>query len=103
MFRSLSGLYQTVISGISVIKTPSLHKITTFEKTTVKFKNLTDDEIFYYISTGEPMDKAGAYAIQGIGSLIVERIDGCYFNVMGLPVYRLSKVLEDFEYKLLAK
>lgn len=103
MLRSLSGLYHTVISGISVIKTPSLRKITTFEKTTVKFKDLTDDEIFYYISTGEPMDKAGAYAIQGIGSLIVERIDGCYFNVMGLPVYRLSKVLEDFGYKLLAR
>lgn len=103
MLKSLSGLYHTVISGISVVNTPSLHKITTFEKTTVKFKDLTDDEIFYYISTGEPMDKAGAYAIQGIGSLIVERIDGCYFNVMGLPVCRLSKVLEDFGYKLLSR
>jgi septum formation protein len=101
MLKSLSGVFHTVISGISVIRTPSLHKITTFEKTAVKFKELTEDEIHYYISTKEPMDKAGAYAIQGIGSLLVEKINGCYFNVMGLPVYKLSKVLEDFGYKLL--
>ena len=101
MLKSLSGVYHTVISGISVIKTPLLHIITTYEKTAVKFKKLTEDEIHYYILTKEPKDKAGAYAIQGIGSLLVEKINGCYFNVMGLPVYKLSKVLEDFGYKLL--
>lgn len=103
MLKSLSGVFHTVISGVSVISTPSLRKITAYEKTLVKFKDITEEEILSYISTGEPMDKAGAYAIQGIGSLLVEKINGCYFNVMGLPVYRLSKMLEAFGYKILVR
>lgn len=101
MLKNLSGVFHTVITGISVIHTPSLKKVTDYEKTLVKFKNLSDGEIQAYIKSGEHIDKAGAYAIQGIGSLLVEKIEGCYFNVVGLPVYRLSKILDGFGYKIL--
>lgn len=103
MLKNLSGVFHAVITGISVVHTPSLNKITDYERTLVKFKNISDDEIQAYIKSGEPMDKAGAYAIQGIGSLLVEKIEGCYFNVVGLPVYRLSKILEGFGYKILER
>lgn len=103
MLKNLSGVFHGVITGISVVHTPSLNKITDYERTLVKFKNISDDEIQAYIKSGEPMDKAGAYAIQGIGSLLVEKIEGCYFNVVGLPVYRLSKILEGFGYKILER
>lgn len=101
MLKTLSGVSHTVISGVSIIKTPQLEKATAYEKTIVSFKTLTHNEILSYINTGEPKDKAGAYAIQGLGSLLVERINGCYFNVVGLPIYRLSKLLEGFDYKIL--
>lgn len=103
MLKRLSGKSHSVITGVSVIITPTLNKITTYEKTMVKFKSLNEEEILSYISTGEPMDKAGAYAIQGIGSLLVEKINGCYFNVMGLPVFKLSKMLEAFDYRILGR
>lgn len=103
MLRNLSGVFHAVITGISVVHTPSFNQVTDYERTMVKFKNISDEEIQAYIKSGEPMDKAGAYAIQGIGSLLVEKIDGCYFNVVGLPVYRLSKILESFGYKILGR
>lgn len=103
MLRNLSGVFHTVITGISVVHTPSFNQVTDYERTMVKFKNISDEEIQAYIKSGEPMDKAGAYAIQGIGSLLVEKIYGCYFNVVGLPVYRLSKILESFGYKILGR
>lgn len=103
MLKNLSGVFHTVITGISLVHTSSLKKVTDYEKTLVKFKNMSDDEIQAYIKSGEPMDKAGAYAIQGIGSLLVEKIEGCYFNVVGLPVYRLSKILDGFGYKILGR
>ncbi len=103
MLRKLSGKSHAVITGVSVISTPMLNKVTAYEKTMVKFKSLNEEEILSYVSTGEPMDKAGGYAIQGIGSLLVEKINGCYFNVMGLPVYRLSKMLETFGFKILGR
>ena len=63
----------------------------------MRFGPLTEDEIASYVATGEPMDKAGAYAIQGMASRWVERIDGCYFNVVGLPVPRVYRMLRRLE------
>jgi septum formation protein len=101
MLTELSASTHSVITGISVIKTPEMITITEYEETLVKFKKLSQDEIRAYVNSGEPIDKAGAYAIQGLGSLLIERIEGCYFNVVGLPVYKLSKILEKFGFKLL--
>ena len=93
MLRLLSGRTHRVYTGITVIgggKTVSEHV-----ETEVKFYELTDSQIKRYIATGEPMDKAGAYGIQKYGSLLVEEIRGDYFNVVGLPVGRLDRVLRE--------
>lgn len=97
MLRMLSGRVHQVYTGICCVDSSapeSIHE--DCEKTDVKFRQLSEDMINRYIETGEPMDKAGAYAIQGKGSVLVEGIKGCYFNVVGLPLYRLSKILERF-------
>lgn len=91
MLKQLSGKYHSVFTGVTVIRPD---KTVTFSvETRVKFFDLTDDEINEYIDTSEPFDKAGAYGIQGKGSLLVERIEGDYFNVVGLPVSILKKYL----------
>lgn len=84
MLRSLAGREHTVITGICLRH--SRGTIVDHSSTTVRFVPMTDSEIDDYVASGEPMDKAGAYGIQGPASKFVERIDGCYFNVMGLPV-----------------
>lgn len=91
MLKMLSGKWHSVFTGITVIKPEKT--ITVSVETKVKFFELDDDEIFKYINTGECDDKAGAYGIQGKGALLVEKIDGDYFNVVGLPVSTLSKLL----------
>lgn len=95
MLKSLSGREHTVYTGIMVIDSAENKRISAYEKTNVHIRNLTDDEIKAYISTKEPLDKAGAYGIQGFGSLLVDAIDGDYFNVVGLPLCRLGKILKD--------
>lgn len=91
MLKTLNGKYHSVFTGVTVIKG---NCSTTFSvETKVKFFDLTDEEINEYISTGECDDKAGAYGIQGKGSLLVEKIDGDYFNVVGLPVSTLNRIL----------
>lgn len=102
MLKKLSGRWHSVYSGICVIDSSCGKYNCDFEVTNVKFKDLTDTEINSYIRSGEPFDKAGSYAAQGLGSLIVERIEGCYFNVVGLPVYKLSCILRDFGVNLLS-
>lgn len=94
MLKSLSGKTHDVVTGCTI----ALHgKYRTFsQKTAVRFYALSDDEIRGYVKTGEPMDKAGAYGIQGYGSLLIEGIDGDYFNVVGLPVARLKREIERF-------
>lgn len=101
MLKKLSGKQHLVMSGLSIINTVTGESITSHEVTKVKMKELEDSEIEAYISTGEPMDKAGAYAIQGLGSLFVEGIEGDYSNVVGLPLFRLGKMLRHFGVKLL--
>jgi septum formation protein len=96
MIRILGGHTHEVLTGLSVIKVPGLAEISGVESTRVTFLPLSEEDISYYISTGEPFDKAGAYGIQGIGGRYVERIEGCYFNVMGLPLSRLWRALREF-------
>lgn len=91
MLLSLSGRDHQVCTGVTVCRGDRV--LTQVEETQVTFRDLTEAEVRQYVSTGEPMDKAGAYGIQGYGALLVERIEGDYFNVMGLPVCRLGRML----------
>lgn len=94
MLKFLSGKTHSVFTGVTLA---NRNKTKTFAVTTkVKFFDLTDEEIDDYIKTLEPFDKAGAYGIQGYGSLLVEKIDGDYFNVVGLPVSTLARELKVF-------
>ena len=94
MLRSLSGKSHKVVSGIALLTKD--RETAAAEETDVHFSVLSEQEIDRYVKTGEPMDKAGAYAIQGGASIWVEGIDGDYHNVVGLPVHRLNRLLEDF-------
>jgi septum formation protein len=91
MLRQLSGHWHKVLTGVALIDASELR--VAYETTEVKFAVMSQDEIGWYVSTGEPMDKAGAYAIQGLGARFIEGIRGDYFNVMGLPVRRLYELL----------
>lgn len=95
MLRSLSGTKHQVITGLAVINLAMGKSICVSEVTNVYFKHLSDLEIDEYVATGEPMDKAGAYGIQGRAAVFVPRIEGCYFNVVGLPIVRLRHVLTE--------
>lgn len=95
MLKMLSGTSHSVFTGVAVIKDGKTHSFT--EETKVRFFPLDDYEIERYIATGEPFDKAGAYGIQDIGALLVEGIDGDYYNVMGLPVGRLFRLMGELE------
>lgn len=92
MLRMLSGREHSVFTGVTIIS-PKGAKTFSCE-TRVKFFELSDEEIEKYVNTGECADKAGAYGIQGFGSLLVEKIDGDYFNVVGLPISKLYRELK---------
>ena len=95
MLLILGGRIHTVISAVAVvIKEKSLCNIQT-EETKVSMRRLGEDEIDAYVATGEPMDKAGAYAAQGIGAVIIEGVEGCFYNVVGLPLSLLHDMLKD--------
>jgi septum formation protein len=94
MLQALSGRWHQVFTGIAIKHRSK--SVTACERTKVHFRSLTDREIDAYISTGEPMDKAGAYGIQGIGAIFIDRIEGCFYNVMGLPVPRLALLLQEY-------
>lgn len=91
MLRLLSGRTHQVMTGLTVLRGDNLCNFT--QITQIRFRPLSDREILAYIRTGEPMDKAGAYGIQGGAALFVEDIQGDYYNVMGLPVCRLGQIL----------
>lgn len=94
MLRSLSGRTHKVYTGVAIV---CGDKVTSFfDETEVEFYPLTDEEILDYVATGEPMDKAGAYGIQGRGAVLVKRINGDYFNVMGLPISKVYRELKDY-------
>ena len=94
MLTALQGRRHTVCTGVTVRQGD--RSITEVETTEVFFRPATESELRAYIATGEPMDKAGSYGIQALGALLVEKIHGDYFNVMGLPVLRLSRMLQQF-------
>lgn len=105
MLRVLSGTSHTVISGVSVCEILDVSEDEDFDvrtrtetvETTVQFRELTDEMIEAYVATGEPMDKAGAYGIQGGAAPFVEAVYGDYFNVVGLPVQTVGRMLEEIE------
>ena len=100
MLAALSGRDHQVFTGVTLCQGDRI--LTQAEETQVTFRPLTGQEIRQYVSTGEPMDKAGAYGIQGLGALLVQRLEGDYFNVMGLPLCRLGRMLRAFGVELLS-
>jgi septum formation protein len=96
LLRQLSGRWHAVMTGVALYDAETRQEVADYEKTLVKFAQLSDREIEWYVNTGEPMDKAGAYGIQGLGGLFVDEIAGNYYNVVGLPIpliYRLARRL----------
>lgn len=93
MLKSLSGKWHAVITGVTIKFKDEV--ITFSEKTNVKFKNLSKELIEFYINTAKPFDKAGGYGIQELGSVLVEKIEGDYFNVVGLPISKVWDILWD--------
>lgn len=96
MLKKLSGNTHEVFTGFALLDRPSDHIITGYDRTFVTFKELSQDEIELYIKTGNPMDKAGAYGIQDISAIFVKRIEGCFYNVVGLPLSRFYDTLLEF-------
>lgn len=101
MLRRLSGSAHHVISGIALLL--GEREITDHDKTAVHFADMTEEEILWYAKSGEPLDKAGAYAVQGLASLFIKGLSGDYFNVVGLPVYRLNVLVKQFVGKSLTE
>ena len=99
MLRSLSGRSHIVYTGVTLIRGETV--LSHAERSDVRFRSLSDEEIRRYIATGEPMDKAGAYGAQGYASLFVEGIDGDFFNVMGLPLCAMGKMFKELGVNLL--
>lgn len=101
MLRRLSGATHRVLTGVAVVEAASQEALVDHEETLVTFRPLTEEEIEFYVASGEPMDKAGAYAAQGLGSLLIRRIEGCFYNVVGLPLVRLGEMLAHWGVRLL--
>jgi septum formation protein len=101
MLRVLSGRMHRVITGLAVMHAATGRELVRVSETRVWFRDLSAEEITAYAASGEPLDKAGAYGIQEKGALLVGRIEGCYFNVVGLPVSLLGEMLREFGINLL--
>lgn len=96
LLTRLGGDRHTVISAVALVGgAAGFPGLTAYEETVVEFLSLEPAAIVKYVATGEPMDKAGAYGIQGYGAMMVRRVEGCYFNVMGLPLARLGAMLKE--------
>lgn len=101
ILRMLNGKKHSVITGFTILDTMSRKRLSRSVETKVYFKKLTEEEIDAYVRSGEPLDKAGAYAIQGLGSFIVRKIEGDYFNVIGIPLSALADGLKKFGIRIL--
>ena len=100
MLKKLSGKVHSIITGFTIINTKNKKAISKSVETKVYFKKLTQKNIDSYVKTKEPLDKAGAYAIQGLGESLVDRIEGDYSNIAGLPLRALADNLEKFNIKI---
>lgn len=94
MLSRLSGREHSVFTGISLVNVSKGQTLTDYVETKVRFRRLKQEEINFYIASKEPLDKAGAYGIQGLGAIFVDKIDGCYSNVVGLPLSKLATLLQ---------
>lgn len=100
MLRLLSGKTHQVMTGIAIVDTIKDISLADYEVTDVVFREISAEEIDDYVLTCEPFDKAGAYAIQGKASVFVKAVCGCYYNVVGLPVYQLSEMLDSIAFNV---
>lgn len=101
MLKMLHGKENDIVTGITILDNSNNKKISFHEITKVFMKEMSEDEINAYVKTGEPMDKAGAYAIQELGAIFIEKIEGDFFNAMGLPIARWARELQKFGVKIL--
>lgn len=101
ILKKLSGDFHKVITGVAIIDASSGRIETDVAETKVHIKDLSDDEIDSYLVTGESFGKAGGYAIQGIGALLVDYIQGCFYNVVGLPLSKFERLLKRFDIHIL--
>ena len=97
MLSELSGVSHYVYTAIAILEKPSTQMEVAVEKTKVEMRRLSEREIQQYVDSGEPLDAAGAYKIQEKGAKFIKRIEGCYYNVVGLPIATLVQILQDFE------
>jgi septum formation protein len=93
MLAKLAGRTHRVVTSVAATRLPDRAQVIATESTRVRFARIDAHEIAEYVMTGEPLDKAGAYGVQGIGGRFIEKIDGCYFNVVGLPLARLYRMI----------
>ncbi|MFW6237726.1 MAG: Maf family protein [Halanaerobiales bacterium] len=101
MLKQIQGDRHTVMTGLAVLSTDREEVYSICDSTEVYMKKVDVEEIEAYVNTGEPMDKAGSYGIQGLGGIFVDKIIGSYFTVMGLPVHRLDDLLKKFSVNVL--
>lgn len=101
MLSKLQGGVHEVFTGVALIDARSGKVLVSHEKTRVFFRAVEEAEISRYVASGEPFDKAGAYGVQGLAAIFIRRLEGCYTNVVGLPLARLSVMLKDFGFKVL--
>lgn len=92
MLRALSGRWHEVFTGICIIDVTSGRSAASYSRSRVHMRRLSREDIEWYVSTGEYRDKAGAYAIQGYASLFIDRIEGCYFNIVGFPIFTFARL-----------
>lgn len=95
MLRTTRGRWHEVFSGVGLIRCSDGVSVTGYERTRVLMRDLTDADIDDYVAGGEPLDKAGSYAIQECGAAVVDRVEGCFYNVVGLPVALMCRMLEE--------
>lgn len=96
MLRELSGNAHSVVTGFTIIDTKTGRKISRAVESKVHFRKMSRQEIAAYIKTGEPLEKAGAYAVQGLGAMFIKKVEGDFFGIMGLPIYEIVRELKKF-------